>query len=150
MPRERLRALLRKADLVSAGFTKTVETQIVTDEDGKKVTKDVTYYSVKDSCSNVSYWEGIIHERLPSFSEALTRKVISEVDQRTRGRATEYCRFGLEIHFNLCGHVEKLKKREKRYWPQPPRFPPSQSCLGHCSCCTVCGRIDIGYGPVIG
>ena len=152
MPRERLRALLRKADLISAGFTKTVETQVVTDEDGKKVTKEVTYYSVKDSCSNVSYWEGIIRERLPTFSEALTRKVIREVDQRTDGRATEYCRFGLEIHFKLCGHVEKPRKREKRFlWgrrrrrspPPPPR--PSLTCVGTCVCCNVCGRVDIGY-----
>ena len=155
MPPARLRALLKKADLVSAGFTKTEESQIVTGEDGKKVTKEVTYYTVKDSCSNVSYWEGIIHERLPTFSEALTSKVIKEVDQRIGGRATEYCRFGIEIHFRLCGHVEKPKKREKRFWRRrrrrspPPRPPPrpsqDKSCNGYCACCETCGKVQIKY-----
>jgi hypothetical protein len=150
MPRERLRALLKKADLVSACFTKTEETQIVTGDDGKKVTKEVTYYTVRDSCSNISYWEEIIRERLPMFSEALTRKVVREVERRTDGRATEYCRFGIEIHFKLCGHVEK-KRVKRALWGRrrrrsPP--PPPTNCTGYCACCNICGKATIKYLPV--
>jgi hypothetical protein len=117
MPRAKLRALLKKADLESAGFTKTEETQIVTGEDGVKRKKEVTYYTVRDSCSNVSYWEEIIGDRLPTFSKALTKKVINEEEERIGNRATEHCEFGLEIHFKLCGHAEEEKtETEKRLW----------------------------------
>jgi hypothetical protein len=152
MSRARLRALLAKADLVSAGFTKTEETQIVTGENGKNITKEVTYYTVQDVCSNVSYWEEIIHDRLPTFSEKLTRKVIDEVEKRIGNRATEYCQFGLEVHFKLCSHAEKYshaenrkKKRAKRAWWS--RSPPP-SCHGTCACCGVCGKAKIKYMPV--
>jgi hypothetical protein len=176
MPRAQLRALLAKADLVSAGFTKTEETQIVTGENGEKITKEVTYYTVQDACSNVSYWEEIIRDRLPTFSAKLTRKVIDEVEERIGNRATEYCQFGLEIHFQLCSHAEKnrhaeknshaekeKKKPVKRGWgrrrrrrtpppppPPPPTPPPSppRKCNGYCACCHVCGKAKIKYTSV--
>ena len=117
MSREQLRALLASADLESAGFTKTEETQIVTCEDGVKGKKEVTYYTVRDSCSNVSYWEEIVQDRLPTFSKALTKKVVEEEEERIGNRATEYCEFGLEIHFKLCRHAEEEKtETEKRFW----------------------------------
>ena len=141
MPRAQLRALLAKADLVSAGFTKTEETQIVTGENGKKITKEVTYYTVQDACSNVSYWEKIIRDRLPTFSEKLTRKVIDEVEERIGNRATEYCQFGLEIHFKLCGHVEKEKEKPAK------RGLIDRICDGPCACCICCGRVEIEYTP---
>ncbi|CAB4014204.1 Hypothetical predicted protein [Paramuricea clavata] len=155
MPRAQLKALLAKADLVSAGFTKTKETQIVTGEDGKKVTKEVTYYTVQDACSNVSYWEEIIRDRLPTLSAKLTKKVIDEVEKRISNRATEYCQFGLEIHFELCGHTEKKEKPAKRgfLWrrrrrrnPPPPRT--TNICIGPCSCCSYCESATIKYMSV--
>jgi hypothetical protein len=141
MPRAQLRALLAKADLVSAGFTKTEETQIVvTGENGKKITKEVTYYTVQDACSNVSYWEKIIHDRLPTFSAKLTRKVIDEVEERIGNRATEYCRFGLEIHFQLCSHAEKEKEKSAKRGND-------LLCDGPCACCICCGKVEIKYMP---
>ena len=137
MPRAQLKALLAKADLVSAGFTKTEEIQIVvTGENGKKVKKD---YTVQDACSNVSYWEKIIHDRLPTFSEKLTRKVIDEVKERIGNRATEYCQFGLEIHFKLCSHAEKEKEKPAK------RGLTARICDGRCSCCIYCGKAKIQY-----
>ncbi len=47
---------LKQADLESYGFEKTVETSTVTDEYGKKVTKQTIYYKVVDYCSNVKKW----------------------------------------------------------------------------------------------
>jgi hypothetical protein len=131
---------LAKADLASAGFTKTKETQIITGEDGKKVTKEVTYYTVQDACSNVSYWEKIIHDRLPTFSEKLTRKVIDEVEKRIGNRATEYCQFGLEVHFKLCSHAEKEKEI-----PAKRGLFIIINCNGPCACCLWCGKAKIQY-----
>jgi hypothetical protein len=158
MPRAQLRALLAKADLVSAGFTKNEETQIVTGEDGKKVTKEVTYYTVQDACSNVSYWEEIIRDRLPTLSAKLTRKVIDEVEERIGNRATAYCQFGLEIHFQLCSHAEKEKekpakrgfwrRRRRRSPPSPRPVPPPAPCQGPCACCLFCQKATIKYMSV--
>ena len=157
MPRAQLRALLKKADLESAGFTKTEETQIVTGEDGVKRKKEVTYYTVRDSCSNVSYWEEIIRDRLPMFSKKLTKKVVDEVEDRIGNRATVFCKFGLEIHFQLCSHaVEEKPKKEKRLfwgrrrrrrrrWNPPPPRPPTKICIGDCACCNVCVKTEIDY-----
>ncbi|CAB4029852.1 Hypothetical predicted protein [Paramuricea clavata] len=154
MSRVQLRALLAKADLVSAGFTKTEETQIVTGENGEKITKEVTYYTVQDACSNVSYWEEIIRDRLPTFSAKLTRKVIDEVEERISNRATEYCRFGLEIHFQLCSHAEK-KKPAKRVLRRGPRLPPpiqTQPAPAPPTTCThiciFCWKVAIKYMSV--
>ena len=70
LPHSEMRALLAKADLVSAGFTKTEETQIITGEDGKKRKKLVISYTVHDACSNVTFWEGKRRARLPIFSKS--------------------------------------------------------------------------------
>ncbi|CAB4045605.1 Hypothetical predicted protein, partial [Paramuricea clavata] len=90
LPLPETRALLTKADLVSAGFTKTEETQIVTGENGKKRKKLVISYIVQDACSNVTFWEEKLRTRLPIFSKSLTRKVIDEVEERIDNRTTEY------------------------------------------------------------
>ena len=142
---------MAKADLVSAGFTKTKETQIVTGEDGKKMTKEVTYYTVQDACSNVSYWEEIIHDRLPTFSERLTRKVIDEVEERIGNRATEYCQFGLEIHFQLRGHTEKKPAKRVALIGLPPAPPqqPQQPQQHRCThICIFCWKAMIKYMSV--
>ena len=155
MPRAKLRALLKKADLESAGFTKTEETQIVTGEDGVKRKKEVTYYTVRDFCSNVSHWEEIIRDRLPMFSKKLTKKVVGEVQERIGNRATEYCEFGLEIHFQLCSHPEKEEtKTVKRGWGRrrrrrnPPPPSTNNRCVGYCACRRMCGKATIKYLPV--
>ena len=142
MSPSKMRALLKKADLESAGFTKTEETQIVTGEDGVKRKKKVTYYTVQDSCSNVSYWEEIIRDRLPMFSKKLTKKVVEEVEERIGNRATEYCRFGIEIHFHDCSQAKKEYEKARRALMTPT------CCRPRCCCCEGCGKTEIRYLPV--
>jgi hypothetical protein len=156
-----MRALLAKADLVSAGFTKTEETQIITGEDGKKRKKLVISYTVQDACSNVTFWEEKLRARLSVFSKRLTKKVIDEVEKRIDDRTTEYCRFGIEIHFNPCNHVEKEKANRSRRSMVSRMLQlrdesvksPSCTCsccckCKPCCCCSGCGKTEIKYTPV--
>ena len=151
LPHSEMRALLAKADLVSAGFTRTEETQIIMGEDGKKQKKAIIYYTVQDSCSNVSYWEEIIRARLPTFSKALTSKVVNEVGVRTGNRATEYCRFGIEVHYNICSQAEKFKEKAKRelkrvYKDRAPCL--NGQCCCKCCCCKCCCSACAGMATI--
>ena len=65
MAPDKLKDILSKAQLELAGFTKTEETRQDTDENGKTIVKKITYYIVKDDCSESSKWDRILRERLP-------------------------------------------------------------------------------------
>ena len=127
---EAIMKILKEADLEQAGFKKTVEISIVTDENGKKTTKKTIHYMVQDLCSRAGFWEGVLEQRLPDYllSSKLGSTFVREIQSRIKGRKTKYCKIGLEIHPNQCA-TRGVAKRSKR----------------GCSWCLFCWNAKIVY-----
>ena len=87
------------------------------------------------------------------YGSDMEKKMAEELQARINNRETEYCRFGLEIHFNMCGESKQSRPKRSPFWrrrrrrspPPPPR--PSNYCNGYCACnCNFCGITGIIYG----
>jgi hypothetical protein len=101
---EEMQGYLKQADLERYGFKKTVENGKTTDENGKTTTKKTIYYMVTDDCSKITFWEGILEQRLPKklMNSQIFSTTVKEVESRISGRKTKSCTVGLEIHPGRC------------------------------------------------
>ncbi len=132
---------LKQADLESYGFEKTVETSTVTDEYGKKVTKQTIYYKVVDYCSNVKKWERVLEQRLPGKLKTMDifSKIVKEVQSRIAGRKTKRCTVILEVHPGQCRKKSEGKNVSKR--AAAKRCGWTSRCCG----CNLCFGTSIVY-----
>ena len=78
---EEMAEYLKQADLERYGFTKTVQSSIETDENGKTTKKKTIYYKVTDDCSRVAFWESVLEQRMPEELQAskLSSTIVKEV-----------------------------------------------------------------------
>ena len=137
-----LTKILKEAKLEEAGFKRTVESSTVTDENGKKTEKKTIYYMVKDDCTKVGFWEGVLEQRLPDdfLSSKIGSTLVREIESRIQGRSAKYCMIGLEIHVNRClpdsEDPSYLSKRRAGCW-----------LWANCPCngCRGCSTVKIMY-----
>ena len=129
---EALLEILEKANLEEAGFEKTVERAIETDENGKTKEKKTIRYMRKVKCSEAAFWVAVLKQRLPHpiWSSSLGSKLRREIQSRIKNRTTKYCRVGFEMLLNPRGHSisDRLIKRA----------PKSGMSSGHHGCCCCC------------
>ena len=132
--------ILAEANLEEAGFKRTMESSFVTDENGQKTEKKTIYFMVKDECSKVGFWEGVLEQRLPVdfLSSKIGSTLVREIQSRIQGRSPKFCMIGLEIHLSQCRSTDSkrsshLSKRKARCW---------WNC---CSGCEGCSSVKIVY-----
>ena len=142
LSKEAMLEILKNAQLEEVGFKKSEESAIETDENGESKEKKTIHYMVKDDCSKVAFWEGVLEQRLPSnfLTSNIGSTFVREIQSRIKGRGTKYCNIGLEIHpRNECRPDPKSSRRPARsagcWW----------GCCSKCCKCTVCIGGKIAY-----
>ena len=137
-----LTKILKEAKLEEAGFKRTVESSTVTDENGKKTEKKTIYYMVKDHCTKVGFWEGVLEQRLPDdfLSSKIGSTLVREIESRIQGRSPKYCMIGLEIHVNRC-----LPDSENPGYQSKRRAGCGWWSDCRCQGCTNCNAVKIVY-----
>lgn len=136
-----MKKYLKEAQLEKYGFARREEKSTEIDEDGKKIEKKTIYFIATDDCSRVPIWESILEQRLP---EKLRRahifsKTVKEVERRIKGRKTEACKVGLELHVNTnrCPLKDAVNVKGKRSL--------RRGCCNWFTCCRGCSQAKIIY-----
>lgn len=109
---------LKKAHLEELGFKKILKRTVETDEHGRTTVKKVVRYVVQDDCSNATFWEEKLRERLPKkvIPDWIVEKILHDLEERIVNYTPKYCDIGFDLPHYECSTVPSCyRKRAIRF-----------------------------------